>query len=154
MRLAILLVLSFLLSTLSHAQSPGSAARTKADLTEMYRKVVGALQTRDTAVLSHIYGAGYHFVMGGGDSVITLTRSERLESVAASSDTIRTLSLERCDFDLFGAMAVGGCWIRQSGGGTGEWVGIYSTQVFHRDARGRWWLVRSHASVNRPRRRP
>ncbi len=154
MRFTILLVLSFLLPAPAQAQPPASAAKTKAQLTDMYRQVIGALQSRDTVVLSRIYGAGYHFVMGGGDSVLTLDRAERLQSVAASTDSIRTLSLERCDFDLFGVMAIGACWVRQSSGGSQEWVGIYSTQVFRRDAGGRWWLVRTHASVNRPRRRP
>ena len=154
MRLATPLVLTLFLPALAHGQPRSATAKTKAELTGMYRKVIGALQTRDTVVLSGIYGPGYHFVMGAGDSVITLNRAERLRSVAVSADSIRTLTLERCDFDLFGAMAIGGCWVRQnSGGRADEWVGIYSTQVFNRDGRGRWWLVRSHASVNRPTRR-
>ena len=155
MRFATPLVLSLLLPALVHGQPPSATAKTKAELTGMYRKVLGALQSRDTVILTGIYGPGYHFVMGAGDSVITLNRAERLQSVAASTDSIRTLTLERCDFDLFGPMAIGGCWIRQNSGGRADaWVGIYSTQVFNRDVRGRWWMVRSHASVNRPTRRP
>jgi hypothetical protein len=114
--------------------------------------VITAVQRRDTASLSRIYAPGYHFVIGGGDSVTTLTRAERLQAVAASGDSIPTLNLERCDFDLHGNTAVGHCWIRQRnvGGTSTGWVGIHSTGVWvRRDTR--WRLVASHASVNRPR---
>ena len=80
MRLATPLVLTLFLPALAHSQPPSATAKTKAELTGMYRKVIGALQTRDTVVLSGIYGPGYHFVMGAGDSVITLNRAERLQS--------------------------------------------------------------------------
>ena len=129
--------------------------KTAPDLTAKFRQVVEALQTRDTATLGKIYAPGYTFAIGGGDSVTTLTRAERLQSVAASSDSISTLNLERCDFDRFDATAVGHCWIRQQNiaGRQTEWVGIYTTVIFNRTPTGRWQLVASHASVNRPKRR-
>ncbi|MSR03739.1 MAG: nuclear transport factor 2 family protein [Gemmatimonadetes bacterium] len=129
--------------------------RSTPDFTAKFRQVVEALQTRDTVTLSGIYANGYTFAIGGGDSVTTLSRAERLQSIAASNDSISTLNLERCDFDRFGATAVGPCWIRQPNieGRHSEWVGIYTTVIFNRTPAGRWQLVASHARVNRPKRR-
>jgi ketosteroid isomerase-like protein len=73
----------------------------------------------------------------------------------ANPDSISTLNLESCQFRTAGsATAVGGCWIRQRNveGRQDDWVGIYSTVVFVKNPAGRWRLVASHASVNRPKR--
>ncbi len=150
MKHAAWLALSFAPVTLSSAQP-----RTTPDFTAKFRQVVEALQKRDTTTLRGIYADGYTFAIGGGDSVTTLSRAERLQSIAASSDSISTLNLERCDFDRFGATAVGHCWIRQQNieGRQSEWVGIYTTVIFNRTQAGRWQLVATHASVNRPKRR-
>ncbi len=150
MKHAAWLALSLAPVSLSLAQT-----RTTPDLTAKFRQVVEAVQKRDTVTLSGIYAHGYTFAIGGGDSVTTLTRAERLQSIAASNDSISTLNLERCDFDRFGATAVGHCWIRQQNieGRQSEWVGIYTTVIFNRTQAGRWQLVASHASVNRPKRR-
>lgn len=125
------------------------------DFTAKFRQVVEAVQRRDTMTLRGIYADGYTFAIGGGDSVTTLTRAERLQSIATSTDSISTLNLERCNFDIFGATAVGHCWIRQQDiqGRQSEWVGIYVTPIFSRNRAGRWQLVASHNSVNRPKRR-
>lgn len=129
--------------------------KTTPDFTAKFRQVVEAVQRRDTVTLRGIYADGYTFAIGGGDSVTTLTRAERLQSIAASTDSISTLNLERCNFDIFGATAVGHCWIRQQDiqGRQSEWVGIYVTPIFSRNRAGRWQLVASHNSVNRPKRR-
>ena len=125
------------------------------DFTAKFRQVVDAVQRRDTVTLGRIYADRYTFTIGGGDSVTTLTRADRLRSIAADPDSISKLNLERCDFDLFGATSVGHCWIRQQNiqGRQSEWVGIYTTVVFNRSQAGRWQIVASHASVNRPKRR-
>ena len=150
MKLAALLGLSLAPCSLALAQ-----AKTTPDFTAKYRQVVEALQRRDTVTLGRIYADRYTFAIGGGDSVTTLTRAERLQSVAASTDSISTLTLERCDFDVFGATSVGHCWIRQQSvlASRNDWVGIYSTVVFNRNPAGRWQIVAGHASVNRPKRR-
>lgn len=149
MKLAALLGLSLAPCSLALAQ-----AKTP-DFTAKFRQVVEAVQRRDTVTLSGIYSDRYTFAIGGGDSVTTLTRAERLQSIAASTDSITTLNLERCDFDIFRATAVGHCWIRQQNiqGRQSEWVGIYVTPIFSRNQAGRWQLVASHNSVNRPKRR-
>lgn len=135
------------------AQAPDRNAATSRELTAIFTRVIDALQRRDTAALGKIYAKGYRFAIGGGDSVTTLTRAERLANIAESTDSIPRLNVERCDFDLHGTTAVGGCWLRQLGAG-GEWTGIYTTVFFRRATpQSRWQLLASHASVNRPGRR-
>jgi ketosteroid isomerase-like protein len=153
MRPVTLLILMALVPTVSSGQGTPSADRTKEELTTLYGRLIEALQRRDTALLGRIYAPDYAFALGGGDSLTTLTRAERLSSIAASTDSISVLNLERCDFKLYGTVAVGECWIRQRNvtGPTHEWAGIYSTVVFRRLATG-WRLTRTHASVTRPRR--
>ena len=150
MKLAALLGLSVAPFALVLAQP-----KTTPDFTAKFRQVVEAVQRRDTVTLSGIYADRYSFTIGGGDSVTTLTRSDRLRSIAADTDSISTLNLERCDFDVFGATSVGHCWIRQQSvlAKRSDWVGIYTTVVFNRNRAGRWQIVASHASVNRPKRR-
>ncbi|MFN0180292.1 MAG: YybH family protein [Gemmatimonadales bacterium] len=142
-------------STSLSSQPVGSVARVKNELNNLFTGLIDAVQRRDTVALAKVYGPRYTFVIGGGDSVVVLSRSERLESVAANPDSIRTLNVERCDFEVYPATAVGSCWIRQQevAGPAGAWSGIYTTAVFNRNPSGRWQLVASHASVNRPRRR-
>ena len=149
MKLAVLFGLSLVPFSLALPQ-----AKTTPDFTAKFRQVVEALQKRDTVTLRGIYGDQYTFTIGGGDSVTTLTKDERLRSIAADRDSISRLTLERCDFDLYGATSVGHCWIRQQStqGSQTEWVGIYNTVVFNRTPAGRWQLVASHASVNRPKK--
>lgn len=137
------------------SQPTGSLARVKNELNTLFAGVIDALQRRDTIALAKVYGPRYSFVLGGGDSVVVLSRAERLESVAANPDSISTLNVERCDFEVYASTAVGNCWIRQQdvAGTAGAWSGIFTTAVFNRNPSGRWQLVASHASVNRPRRR-
>jgi ketosteroid isomerase-like protein len=140
-----------------HAQAgprPARAAEQKRELTELYTKVLHAVQSRDTVTLRSIYAEDYTFAIGGGDSVTTLSRAERLQSVAANPDSIRTLNLENCDFGLYVTWAMGRCWVRQGTSTTsqGEWVGLYTTVIFAKDARARWRMVASHVSVNRLKR--
>lgn len=134
------------------AQPNPSSAATKRELGVLFGRVIDAIQRRDTATLAAIYAPNYRFALGGGDSVTTLSRAERLQSVAGSPDNIRTLTLERCDVELFPTFAVGGCWIREQSmtNDRGAWAGIYTTVVFRRVG-GRWTIVSSHASVNRPK---
>lgn len=151
MKLAALFGLSLAPFSLALAQ-----ANATPDFTAKFRQVIEALQKRDTVTLRGIYADRYTFTIGGGDSVTTLTKADRLRSIAASTDSISRLTLERCDFDLFGATtSVGRCWIRQQNtqGSQTEWIGIYNTVVFNRTPAGRWQLVTSHASVNRPKRK-
>lgn len=153
MRSMILFVPLVVLASAAPAQPATQAAQTKKELTTLFAKVVDAVQHRDTVTLTRIYAPEYSFVIGGGDSVTSLTRAERLQSIAASTDSISTLNLERCEFSVFALVAFGDCWIRQRNvvGPSSEWTGIFTTVVFTR-ASGRWRLVRSHASVNRHRR--
>ena len=152
---ALLFALVSVSNLASQATGP-AAAKINADLTALFGKVVAALRTRDTMALRSIYAENYQFTVGGGDSVTSLTRAERLQSVAASPDSITDLNLESCQFKPVGAAtAVGGCWIRQRSmeGRQDDWVGIYSTVVFVKNPAGRWRLAVTHASVNRPKRR-
>jgi hypothetical protein len=137
------------------SQPTGSLSRVKSELNTLFAGVVDALQRRDTVALAKVYGPHYSFVLGGGDSVVVLSRAERLESVAANPDSISSLNVERCDFEVYASTAIGNCWIRQQdvAGAAGAWSGIFTTTVFNRKPSGRWQLMASHASVNRPRRR-
>ena len=135
-----------------------AAAQAKAtpDFTAKYRQVIEAVQRRDTVALRGIYADRYSFTIGGGDSVTSLTKTERLQAIAASTDSISVLNLEQCKFDLFGTTtAVGHCWVRQQNiqGRQNDWVGIYTTVIFNRTAAGRWQLLGTHSCVNRPKRR-
>ena len=153
MRPAIALLVWLLAPAVTSAQT--APTKTRAALTALYSRALAALQSRDTTALTGIYASNYRFTLAGGDSIINLSRAERLASIAASGDSIRTLNLETCDFDLFPRFAIGGCWIRQRGVATsaGDWTGIYTTVIFTQDAQGRWWIVRNHSSVNRVQRR-
>ena len=153
MRSLVLCALIAFPASVAPAQPAVQPAQAKKELTAVFGKLVDALQRRDTAVLSRIYAPTYSFTIGGGDSVSTLTRAERLQSVAANPDSITVLNLERCDFTLVAGLGLGDCWIRQRNvtGPSSQWTGIFTTVVFVRRA-GQWRLLRSHASVNRPRR--
>ena len=155
MRSTALLLLLVVPSATLRAQAPARGDAAQRELTAAFTGLIDALQSRDTAALSKVYAKGYRFAIGAGDSVTTLTREERLASVAASQDSISRLNVERCDFTLHGTTtAVGGCWLRQLGEG-GVWTGIFITTTFRRATpQRRWQLLASHASVNRPRPRP
>ena len=152
MRPTTLLFLGALVPSLSAAQPAAKTDQVKKELTGLYGRVIDAVQHRDTAALARIYAPDYSFAIGGGDSVTTLTRAERLFSIASSPDSISVLNLERCAFQVFAGLAIGECWVRQRTvtGPANQWTGIYSTVVFRRGASG-WRLLRSHASVNRHR---
>lgn len=146
------LLLLLVIPVAVRAQSQGRTA-VQRELTTVFTRVIEALQVRDTATLGQIYGKDYRFAIGGGDSVTTLTREERLANVAVSTDSIPRLNVERCDFDVYGTTAVGACWVRQLAAG-GGWTGIFTTVVFRKATpQARWQLLASHASVNRPGKR-
>lgn len=149
--LASVLLLAGVTAGPASAQPAPASAQTKAALTALYRRALDAIQRRDTAALAAIWPAQYHFTLAAGDSIIDLSRAERMTMIAVSTDSIRTLNLENCQFEFFGDVAVAGCWLRQQGVATrtGDWTGIFSTVVFRRDPRGRWWIIRNHSSVNR-----
>ena len=125
-----------------------TARKTKQAITTVYERMLEAVRVRDTVALSRLLTPRYFFTLSGGDSVIALSRAERLQTIAADPDSIPALNLERCDIELYGDAAVGACRIRQltiSDGSTRR-VTVLITATFVRGLNRRWQVAASHAS--------
>lgn len=133
------------------AQTRPSADAVRETLTGVYRKFLDGLRTRDTVALSKLLTKDYTFTLSN-DSVVTMNRAERLRSIAADSDSLPNLSLERCDFQLYGTAATGQCWIRERNQTQARWVAIMSTVTMIRGVDRRWRLASVHAFMVPPRK--
>lgn len=132
------------------AQTTASADAVKKTLTGVYEKFLEGLVTRDTASLGKLLTKDYTFTLSN-DSVVTMDRSERLRSIAVDQDSVPNLTLERCDFQLYGSAATGTCWIRERNVTQARWVAIVSTVTMIRGMDRRWRLASVHAALVPPR---
>lgn len=142
------LVPLFFLGPLS-AQPRASAEAVKESLKGIYAKFLEGLVTRDTVALSKLLTKDYTFALNS-DSVVVMNREQRLKSIAADTDSVPNLTLERCDFNLYGSAATGTCWIRERNVTQNRWVAILSTVTMVRGVDRRWRMAAVHASLIRP----
>jgi hypothetical protein len=133
------------------AQARPSADAIKQTLTGVYQQFLDGLRTRDTVALSKLLTEDYTFTLSD-DSVVTMNRAQRLRSIAADQDSLPNLSLERCDFQLYGAAATGQGWIRERNATQARWVAIVSTVTMIRGVERKWRLASVHAALVPPRK--
>lgn len=150
MRTAALCLIPMLAVGPASAQRGPTTEKVKETLRGVYAAFLEGLVARDTAALSKLLTKDYRFTLHS-DSVVIMNRAERLRSIAMDTDSVPNLSLERCEFDLYGAAAAGTCWIRERNVTQNRWVGIVSTVTMVRGVDRRWRLAAVHASRVRPR---
>jgi hypothetical protein len=127
-----------------------STATIKTDLVALYQRFLDGLRTRDTASLGRLLTDDYVFILSG-DSVVTMSRAQRLAGIAADPDSVSSLVLEHCDIRLYGSAATGTCRIRERNVTQSRWEAIQSSVTFIRGIDRRWRLGMVHASLVRPR---
>ncbi len=139
----------------SHAATSPAA---DAQLLTLYRQMMDGIVRGDSAALARLWAPGYVYTYNTPDTIVTLTRAERLHTLAqerrnaatksdSSASTTDSARVERCAFKTYGTFAAGPChtMLYSHQGSQRETRPALATVLFTREG-GTWRILASHTS--------